>query len=175
MTREEVRAAARKLTVLHERFASLFGRKEAQEHSQVYVKGLLSGEKRKSIEPLALQFARRRDGAAATQNEVVALQGFITHSPWKEQEVFPEIQAVFAEELMPTAAQDPIGIVGVKRETPELTLDLALRASFARTKRSEDEAMDLIDYYLERNKVAHQSHRKTWLAKHKQLAKKLLL
>jgi hypothetical protein len=55
MTREEVRAAARKVTVLHERFAPLFGRKEAQEHSQVYVKGLLSGEKRKSIEPLALQ------------------------------------------------------------------------------------------------------------------------
>jgi len=117
MTREEVRAAARRLTDLQRRFAPLFGRVEAQEHSQVYVKGLLSDEKRKSIEPLALQFARGPDGAAATQNEVVALQAFITHSPWKEQDVFQEIQAVFAEELVPTAAQDPIGVVGVIDES----------------------------------------------------------
>jgi SRSO17 transposase len=117
MTREEVRAAARRVTHWHERFAPLFGRREAQEHSQVYVKGLLSNQRRKSIEPLALQFARGPDGAAATQNEVVALQGFITHSPWKEADVFREIQSVFAEELMPTAAQCPIGTVGVIDES----------------------------------------------------------
>ena len=104
MTREEVRAAARRVTQWHERFAPLFGRREAQEHSLVYLKGLLSNQMRKSIEPLALHFARGPEGAAATQNEVVALQGFITYSPWKEADVFQEIQAVFAEELMPTAA-----------------------------------------------------------------------
>ena len=117
MTRDEMRAAARKLTRWHERFAPLFGRREAQEHSRVYVKGLLSDQKRKSIQPIALQFARGPHGAAATQNEVVAMQGFITHSPWKVMDVFGEIQAVFAEELMPTAASCVIGTVGVIDES----------------------------------------------------------
>lgn len=117
MTRDEVRAAARKITVLHERFAPLFGRKEAREHSLVYVKGLLSDQNRKSIEPIALQFASGSNGAAATQNEVVALQGFITHSPWNVTTVFQEIQAVFAEELIPTSAQCPIGTIGVIDES----------------------------------------------------------
>ena len=66
----------------------------------------------------------------------------------------------------------------VKHDVPGLTLDMALRilrSAFARPTLSEDEAMDLIDYHLERNRVAHESHRKSWLAKHKQLAKKLLL
>jgi len=117
MTREEVRAAAKRVTQWHDRFAPLFGRKESRDHSQVYVKGLLSNQKRKSIEPLALQFARGPDGSAARQNEVVALQGFITYSPWKEADVFQEIQAVFAEELMPTATQSSIGTVGVIDES----------------------------------------------------------
>jgi SRSO17 transposase len=117
MTRDEVRAAARKVTILHERFIPLFGRKESREHSGVYVKGLLSDQKRKSVEPIALQFARGPDGAVATQNEVVALQGFLTHSPWEATAVFQEIQAVFAEELMPTSAESPIGTVGVIDES----------------------------------------------------------
>ena len=64
MTRDEVRAAAKRVTEWHGRFVPLFGRKEAREHSQVYVKGLLSNQERKSIEPLALQFARGADRAA---------------------------------------------------------------------------------------------------------------
>jgi hypothetical protein len=66
----------------------------------------------------------------------------------------------------------------VKHDVPELTLDMAiriLRASFARPTLSEDEAMGIIDYHMERNRAAHDSHRKSWLAKHKRLAKKLLL
>lgn len=117
MTRDEMRAAARELTRWHERFAPLFGRKEAREHSRVYVKGLLSNQPRKSIEPIALQFARSPQGDPAAQKEVVALQGFITHSPWKVTDVFSEIQAVFAEELMPTAAECAIGTVGVIDES----------------------------------------------------------
>ena len=65
-----------------------------------------------------------------------------------------------------------------KKNVPELTMDLALRilrSSFARPTLSEDEAMDIIDYHLRRNKVGKNSHRKSWLARHKQLAKKLLL
>jgi SRSO17 transposase len=83
----------------------------------VYLKGLLSDQQRKSVEPIALQFARGRNGTAATQNEVVALQAFITDSPWEVAQVFVEIQAVFAEELMPTADQWSIGTVGVIDES----------------------------------------------------------
>jgi len=117
MTRDEVRAAARRVSQWHDRFAPLFGRKEAQGHSRVYLKGLMSDQKRKSIEPIALQFARGPNGAAATQNEVVALQGFITESAWEVAKVFVEIQAVFAEELMPTGKQSSIGTVGVIDES----------------------------------------------------------
>ena len=46
-----------------------------------------------------------------------------------------------------------------------------LRPSHAERGRSDD----LIDYYLDRNAVTHESHRKSWLAKHKELAEKLLL
>jgi SRSO17 transposase len=117
MTRDEVRAAARRVTHWHDRFTPLFGRREAQEHSLIYVRGLLSEQLRKSIEPIALRFARGPGDAAATQNEVVALQGFITFSPWKVTDVFAEIQAVFAEELMPSSAQSSIGTVGVIDES----------------------------------------------------------
>lgn len=117
MTGDEVRAAAKKMACWHERFAPLFGRREAREHSRVYLKGLLADQERKSVEPIALQFARAADGSTATQNEVVALQGFITDSPWEIAKVFQEIQAVFAEELMPTAAEWSIGTVGVIDES----------------------------------------------------------
>ena len=117
MTRHEVRAAARRVTHWHGRFTPLFGRREAQEHSLVYVRGLLSDQQRKSIEPIALRFTRGPDDAAATQNEVVALQTFITFSPWKEEDVFHEIQAVFAEELMPSSTETSIGTVAVIDES----------------------------------------------------------
>jgi len=117
MTRDEVRAAARRVTQWHGRFARLFGRVEPQRHSLVYLKGLMSEQKRKSVEPIALQFARRRDGTAATQNEVVALQGFLTHSRWEAGDVFREIQAVFAEELVPTTKDWSLGTVGVIDES----------------------------------------------------------
>jgi len=117
MTRDEVRAAARRTVDWHQRFAGLFGRKESQGHSLVYLKGLLSNLERKSVEPIALQFSRRSDGGAATQNEVVALQGFVTTSPWEAGDVFAEIQAVFAEELAPSTAQWSIGTVGVIDES----------------------------------------------------------
>ena len=117
MTREEVRAAAKRVVRWHERFAGLFGRKEPQAHSLVYLKGLMSDQKRKSVEPIALQFARGRNGAAATQREVVAMQEFLTRSPWEAGDVFREIQAVFAEELVPTTATWPLGTVGVIDES----------------------------------------------------------
>ena len=117
MTRDEVRAAAKRVTDWHERLAELFGRKEPQGHSLVYLKGLMSDQKRKSVEPIALQFARGPQGAAATQNQVVALQEFLTLSPWEASDVFQEIQAIFAEELAPTSGQWSLGTVGVIDES----------------------------------------------------------
>jgi SRSO17 transposase len=262
MTREEVRAAARRVTQWHERFAPLFGRKESREHSLVYVKGLLSNQKRKSIEPLALHFARGPQGAAATQNEVAASlppeawkplvlregsKGPLVHefaavrvwamrhykagppiwlvlrrttehtdlkyyvsnasadTPWQNIAVAGGSRWRVEENLedgkmhMGMADYEArswsswhhhMAMVGLahlyvtltnreaKHTVPNLTLDLALRvlrSAFARPTLSEDEAIDLIDYYVKRNDVARESHRKSWLARHKQLAKKLLL
>ena len=56
-----------------------------------------------------------------------------------------------------------------RRKVPELTLDMALRivrSSMQRPQLSVKDAEDLVDYYLDRNDQATQSHRKTWLAKH---------
>jgi SRSO17 transposase len=117
MTRDEIRAAAKRLVRWHQRFVGLFGRKEARTHSLTYLHGLLSDQTRKSVEPIALRFARSRSGGPATQNEVVAMQDFITASPWEAGNVFREIQTVFQEELAATAAADAIGTVGVIDES----------------------------------------------------------
>jgi SRSO17 transposase len=57
----------------------------------------------------------------------------------------------------------------LRRKTPDLTLDMAmrlLRASLPRPQLTLKDAGDLIDYYRDRNKQATDSHRNTWLAKH---------
>jgi len=117
MTGEEVRAAARRVVQWHERFAGLFGRSESREHSLVYLRGLMSDLERKSVEPIGLQFCRDSQSGKPAQKEVVALQGFITASPWEAGDVFAEIQAVFAEELVPTTSQWSLGTVGVIDES----------------------------------------------------------
>ena len=117
MTRDEVCAAAPRVIRYHKRFKNLFGRREAQEHSFLYLKGLMSDQECKSVEPMALRFARSPGGGPAMQNEVVAMQGFITDSPWEAGDVFTEIQAVFAGEFVPTTQQWPIGTVGVIDES----------------------------------------------------------
>jgi SRSO17 transposase len=112
MTTSELRAAAGELVHLHERFAPWFGRKEARTQSLVYLNGLLLGQERKSAEPMALTFGQPTDDGLG-QNQVLALQRFLTASPWDYQGVQRQIQAVFAEQLQPTAADASIGIVGV--------------------------------------------------------------
>jgi len=108
MTEDEVRAAAERLVQFHERFAPLFGKEQAQDHAYTYVKGLMICPERKSIEPIALNVG---DG------QVSALQKFINIAPWGHDDVQDEIQAVFADELVPTAAASPIGVVGVIDES----------------------------------------------------------
>jgi SRSO17 transposase len=108
MTEDEVRAAAARLVDSHERFAPLFGREQAQDHAYTYTKGLMVCPERKSIEPIALNVG---DG------QVSALQKFINSAPWDHGDVQAELQAVFADELVPTAAKSPIGVVGVVDES----------------------------------------------------------
>jgi hypothetical protein len=54
MTPNDVRAAAAQLVDFHERFASLFGKEQAQDYAYDYLKGLMVCPERKSIEPIAL-------------------------------------------------------------------------------------------------------------------------
>ncbi len=66
----------------------------------------------------------------------------------------------------------------VKDEVGDFTLDMAVRvlqSAFARDHCSEDDAISIIEYHLRRNKAAHQSHRKSWLRKHKRIKAKTLL
>ena len=108
MTEDDVRAAAERLVDFHERFAPLFGKEEAQLHGYIYVKGLMVCPERKSIEPIALNVGDGR---------VSALQKFVNIAPWDHEDVQVELQTVFAEELVPTAADDPVGVVGVIDES----------------------------------------------------------
>jgi SRSO17 transposase len=116
LTTSEVRAAAEELLQLHQRFASLFGRKEAQAQSLVYLKGLLLAPGRKSVEPMALRFGQPDDDGLS-QNQVLGLQRFLTYSPWQAADVQRQLQAVFAEQLVPSTAEWPIGTVGVLDES----------------------------------------------------------
>jgi SRSO17 transposase len=116
MRTSELRAAARELVHLHQRFAPLFGRKEARAQALIYLNGLLLAPGRKSAEPMALTFGRP-DKDGISQNQVLALQRFLTYSPWEARAVEREIQAVFAEELVPSTADWSIGTVGVIDES----------------------------------------------------------
>jgi SRSO17 transposase len=108
MTPDEVRAAAAELHHLHQRFAPLFGSVPAQQHALTYLRGLLLQEGRKNAEAIALTFG---DG------QVRALQEFLAGSPWDHRPVQREIQAVFAEDLVPSTTQWTIGTVGVLDES----------------------------------------------------------
>jgi SRSO17 transposase len=108
MTPDEVRAAARHLVELHQRFAPLFGSQPAQDHALTYLRGLLLHEGRKNTEAMALHL---NDG------KVRPLQEFIAASPWDHRPVQQEIQTVFAQTLVPSTSQWTIGTVGVIDES----------------------------------------------------------
>jgi SRSO17 transposase len=108
MTPDDVRAAALQLARLHQRFAPLFGKEQAQDHAYTYLKGLMACPERKSIEPIAL---------CVGTGQVSGLQKFIAAAPWAYDDVLAELQAAFADELGPSAAASPIGVVGVLDES----------------------------------------------------------
>jgi SRSO17 transposase len=108
MTPDDVRAAAEQLVEFHDRFAPLFGKEQAQTHASDYFKGLLVCPERKSIEPIALTVGH---------GGVSGLQKFINSAPWAYDDVLEEAQSLFVDELVPTAAGTPIGVVGIIDET----------------------------------------------------------
>jgi SRSO17 transposase len=108
MTPDDVRAAAERLVQFHERFAPLFGKEQAQDHAFDYVKGLMICPDRKSIEPIALLVGH---------GDVSGLQKFVNSAPWRYDDVQAEVQAVFDDDLVPSAKQSPVGVVGVLDES----------------------------------------------------------
>src|SRR6516162_11943086 len=103
MTPDDVRAAAERLVDFHERFALLFGKEPAQNHAYDYLKGLMICPDRTSIEPIALLVGH---------GDVSGLQKFVGAAPWAYDDVMAEAQALFVDELVPSAAGSPIGTVG---------------------------------------------------------------
>src|SRR5262249_9580568 len=63
---------------------------------------------RKSIGPIALLIGH---------GDVSGLQKFIGAAPWGYDDVMAEAQALFADELVPSAAGSPVGTVGVIDES----------------------------------------------------------
>jgi SRSO17 transposase len=118
MERIDLRAAARNLDRMHARVDWLFGRCEARGHSRTYLRGLLLAQGRKSVEPIALQFPQREitDGSDR-QVDALALQRFLTLSPWEATNVQAEIQKMFVEDFGNSATQWPLGTVGVIDES----------------------------------------------------------
>jgi SRSO17 transposase len=108
MTPDDVRAAAEQLVDFHGRFAPLFGKEPAQDHAHDYLKGLMVCPERKSIEPIALTVGH---------GDVSGLQKFINAAPWAYDDVQDELQSLFVDELVPTTAGTPVGVVGVIDET----------------------------------------------------------
>jgi SRSO17 transposase len=108
MTPDDVRATAELLVDFHERFAPLFGKGQAQDHAYDYLKGLMACPERKSIEPIALLVGH---------GDVSGLQKFINRAPWAYDEVQDELQSLFVDELVPSAAGSPVGTVGVVDES----------------------------------------------------------
>jgi SRSO17 transposase len=108
MTPDDVRAAAEQLVDFHERFAPLFGKEQAQDHAYDYLKGLMTCPERKSVEPIALTVGH---------GDVSGLQKFVGAGPWAYDDVMAEVQALFADELAPSAAGSPVGTVGVVDES----------------------------------------------------------
>jgi SRSO17 transposase len=124
MTPDDVRAAAEQLVEFHERFAPLFGKAQAQDHAYDYLKGLMVCPERKSIEPIALLVGH---------GDASGLQKFVGAAPWAYDDVMAEAQSLFADELAPSAAGSPGGVVGTPPGWPTSTTAAWERKTTARS------------------------------------------
>jgi SRSO17 transposase len=88
---EEFERVAATFATFHQEFASLFGRTEARERSEQYLRGLLVQQTdRRNAENLAEVI----DGATPR-----ALQRFLTEAPWSDQAVAAHLQAYVGRRL----------------------------------------------------------------------------
>ncbi len=88
MTDEDVRSAAERIEELILPFERIFGKEEARQHARTYLRGLMSGLSRKSIEPIAKAMGGGR---------MSALQKFVNAAPWRAATLLKEIQRAFGE------------------------------------------------------------------------------
>jgi SRSO17 transposase len=89
MDARELRRLKPELEAFLDRYASLFGRPEAQGHARRFVQGLLLGGDRRSVENVAEAI----DGCV-----VRSLQSFITAAPWDARAVLAELRRQVIEE-----------------------------------------------------------------------------
>src|SRR3972149_8895582 len=88
MTRKEIAAIGRKLSVFLALFADCFGRRDARELLRVYVKGQLSNLHRKTAEAIALQF----------RTAPRTLQRFLESIKWDEEKLRDRCQQIVAKD-----------------------------------------------------------------------------
>ena len=105
MDEGDFRRVAATFRAFHKRFAPLFGRKEAQRHSEQYVRGLLVQQTdRRNAENLAESV---RGTSART------LQLFLTASPWDHAAVVVALQRYLGERLPATFFPEEVVAQGV--------------------------------------------------------------
>jgi SRSO17 transposase len=91
MEQVEFERIAASFAAFHQEFASLFGRKEAQQRSEQYLRGLLVQQTdRRNAENIS----EAVDGATPR-----SLQRFLTESPWSDEPVIDQLQAYVGQLL----------------------------------------------------------------------------
>lgn len=90
MSDDDVSVAAERLEELILPFERVFGKDEARQHSRTYLKGLMSGLSRKSIEPIARAMGGGR---------MSALQKFVNAAPWRAASLLKEVHRAYGEWL----------------------------------------------------------------------------
>jgi SRSO17 transposase len=93
---DDVRSCRDHITRFLKRYLPLFYRQEQRAHAATFVRGLLSGLERKSVEPIAYQAGLPRKN----------LQMFVGQGAWDDEAVNAEMQRHVAEELA-----EPNGII----------------------------------------------------------------
>jgi len=93
---DDVRACRDHISRFLKRYLPLFYRQEQRDHAATFVRGLLSGLERKSVEPIAYQAGLPRKN----------LQMFVGQGAWDDEAVNAEMQRHVAEELA-----EPEGII----------------------------------------------------------------
>jgi SRSO17 transposase len=111
-----VQGCEKRLTAFVERYLPLFYRREQRENAVVVLEGLLSGLKRKTCEPIAIEHGVHRK----------PIQAFVGHGAWDDEAVLAELRRHVKEELADPDAVlviDPSSFVkkgtescGVKRQ-----------------------------------------------------------